>query len=238
MKKQHKLLIANRGEIACRIIKTARKMGIATVAVYSEADTNSLHVKMADEAVLIGPANSDESYLDIKKVIKAIRQTNSTMVHPGYGFLSENAKFASILEKDGVIFVGPNVEAIKAMGDKIKSKKLAKSAGVNTIPGGTEVVKDAKEAEKIAEKIGFPVMVKASAGGGGKGMRVVYKKEEIHEAFESSTNEAKNYFGDDRILVEKFIEHPRHIEIQVLGDKHGNIICLGERECSIQRNNQ
>jgi glutathione synthase/RimK-type ligase-like ATP-grasp enzyme len=221
MKKQHKLLIANRGEIACRIIKTARKMNIDTVAVYSEADANSLHVQMADEAILIGPASSDESYLDIKRIMKAIRQTNSTMVHPGYGFLSENPKFAAALEKEGIIFVGPNLEAIKAMGDKIRSKKLAKASGVSTIPGGTGVIKDAHEALKVAEKIGLPVMVKASAGGGGKGMRVVYKKGEIREAFESSTNEAKNYFGDSRILVEKFIEHPRHIEIQVIGDKHG-----------------
>jgi propionyl-CoA carboxylase alpha chain len=193
---------------------------------------------MADEAVLIGPANSDESYLDIKKIVRAARQTNATMVHPGYGFLSENAKFCAAIERDGIKFVGPGIEAIKVMGDKIKSKKLAKNAGVSVVPGGTGVVKDVKEAVKIAEKIGYPVMVKASAGGGGKGMRVVYKKGEVRDAFETSTNEAQNYFSDGRIFIEKFIENPRHIEIQIIADKQGNIVCLGERECSIQRNNQ
>lgn len=234
----HKLLIANRGEIACRIIKTCRKMGIKTVAVYSDADTNSLFVQMADEAVNIGHSPSSQSYLNISKIIAAVKKTGATMVHPGYGFLSENRNFAQALEKEGVIFVGPSVYSVEMMGDKIESKKLAIEAGVSTVPGHMGIIKDAEEATQIAEKIGFPVMVKASAGGGGKGMRIVWKKEEVAEAFLSASNEARNSFSDDRIFVEKFIENPRHIEIQVIADKHGNIVCLGERECSIQRNNQ
>lgn len=233
-----KILIANRGEPACRIIKTARKMGLGTIAVYSEADINSLHVQMADEAILLGGPLSSESYLDIKKIINACKKTGAKYVHPGWGFLSENAKFAQALEKEGIIFVGPSPDAMKLMGDKIRSKKLAKSAGVSTVPGDNSVLADVAEAESIAKKIGYPVMLKASAGGGGKGIRVVYKKEELPMAFESVKSEAKNSFGDDRIFMEKFIENPRHIEIQVIGDKFGNVVCLGERECSIQRNHQ
>ena len=233
-----KILIANRGEPACRIIKTAKKMGLKTIAVYSEADMNSLHVQMADEAVLLGGPLSSESYLDIKKIVNACKKTGAKYVHPGWGFLSENAKFAQALEKEGIVFIGPSVEAIKMMGDKIRSKKLAKSAGVDIVPGDNSVLTDVKEAGDVAKKIGFPVILKASAGGGGKGIRVVYKKEELPTAFESVKNEAKNSFGDDRIFMEKFIENPRHIEIQVIADKFGNTVCLGERECSIQRNNQ
>ncbi len=234
----HKLLIANRGEIACRIIKSCRKLGIRTVAVYSDADTNSLFVQMADQAVNIGPAPSNQSYLDISKIMKAIKKTGATMVHPGYGFLSENMKFAQALDKAGVIFIGPSTKAIEAMGDKITSKKIAIDAKVSTVPGHMGIITDQKEATKIADKIGYPVMVKASAGGGGKGMRIVYKKSEMAEAFLSASNEARNSFSDDRIFIEKFIENPRHIEIQIIADRHGNTICLGERECSIQRNNQ
>ncbi|MCE3255194.1 MAG: acetyl/propionyl/methylcrotonyl-CoA carboxylase subunit alpha [Rickettsiaceae bacterium] len=234
----HKLLIANRGEIACRIIKTCRKMGIKTVAVYSDADTNSLFVQMADEAVNIGPSPSSQSYLDIAKIMDAIKKTGANLVHPGYGFLSENRLFAAELEKAGVTFVGPSVFSVEMMGDKIQSKKLALEAGVSTVPGHMGVIKNAEEAVKIANKVGFPVMVKASAGGGGKGMRIVYEEKGVEEAFLSATNEAKNSFSDDRIFIEKFIENPRHIEIQVIADKAGNTVCLGERECSIQRNNQ
>lgn len=234
----HKLLIANRGEIACRIIKTCRKLNIKTVAVYSDADANSLFVQMADEAVNIGNSPSSQSYLNIEKIISAIKKTGATMVHPGYGFLSENRDFADALEKLGVIFVGPSTYSIEMMGDKIASKKLAIEADVSSVPGHLGVVKSAEEAGDIAEKIGFPVMVKASAGGGGKGMRIVWKKEDVAEAFLSASNEARNSFSDDRIFIEKFIENPRHIEIQVIADKYGNIVCLGERECSIQRNNQ
>ncbi len=234
----HKLLIANRGEIACRIIKTCRKLGIKTVAVYSDADNNSLFVQMADEAVNIGQSPSSQSYLNVDKILAAVKKTGATMVHPGYGFLSENRNFANALEKAGVIFVGPSTYSIEMMGDKIESKKLAIEAGVSTVPGHMGVVKDAAEAAEIAEKIGFPVMVKASAGGGGKGMRIVWKKDDVAEAFLSASNEARNSFSDDRIFIEKFIENPRHIEIQVIADKHGNTVCLGERECSIQRNNQ
>ncbi len=234
----HKLLIANRGEIACRIIKTCRKLGIKTVAVYSDADNNSLFVQMADEAVNIGHSPSSQSYLNVDKILAAVKKTGATMVHPGYGFLSENRAFANSLEKAGVTFVGPSVYSIEMMGDKIESKKLAIEAGVSTVPGHMGIIKDASEAEKIAEKIGFPVMVKASAGGGGKGMRIVWKKEDVAEAFLSASNEARNSFSDDRIFIEKFIENPRHIEIQVIADKQGNAVCLGERECSIQRNNQ
>ncbi len=234
----HKLLIANRGEIACRIIKSCRKMGIKTVAVYSDADTNSLFVQMADEAVNIGQSPSSQSYLNVDKILSAVKKTGATLVHPGYGFLSENRNFANALEKAGVIFVGPSVYSIEMMGDKIQSKKLAIEAGVSTVPGHMGIVKDAKEAAIIAKEIGFPVMVKASAGGGGKGMRIVVKEEEMSDAFQSASNEARNSFSDDRIFIEKFIENPRHIEIQIIADKKGNIVCLGERECSIQRNHQ
>ena len=234
----HKLLIANRGEIACRIIKTCRKMNIKTVAIYSDADINSLFVQMADEAVNIGASPSSQSYLNIEKILSAVKKTGATMVHPGYGFLSENRNFAEALAKVGVIFVGPSTHSIAMMGDKIQSKKLALEANVSTVPGHMGVIKDVKEALEIAQQIGFPVMVKASAGGGGKGMRIVDQKEEMAEAFLSASNEARNSFSDDRVFIEKFIENPRHIEIQVLADKFDNIVCLGERECSIQRNNQ
>ncbi|MGL3606899.1 acetyl-CoA carboxylase biotin carboxylase subunit [Rhizobium sp. G187] len=233
-----KILIANRGEIACRVIKTAKKLGIKTVAVYSDADRNALHVEMADEAVHIGPAPSNQSYIVIDKILDAIRQTGADAVHPGYGFLSENAAFAEALEKAGVTFIGPPVGAIQAMGDKITSKKLAAEAGVSTVPGHMGLIADADEAVKISDQIGYPVMIKASAGGGGKGMRIAWNDEEAREGFQSSKNEAKNSFGDDRIFIEKFVTEPRHIEIQVLGDKHGNTLYLGERECSIQRRNQ
>jgi propionyl-CoA carboxylase alpha chain len=234
----HKLLIANRGEIACRIIKTCRKLGIATVAVYSDADTNSLFVQMADESYNIGLAPSAKSYLNIEKIIDVIQKTGSNLVHPGYGFLSENANFVEELEKIGIQFVGPSSKSISMMGDKIESKKIAIDAKVNTVPGHMGIIADGNEAKKIAKKIGLPVMIKASAGGGGKGMRVIYDEDKIADAFESTTNEARNSFGDDRIFIEKFIENPRHIEIQVIADKEGNVVCLGERECSIQRNNQ
>lgn len=233
-----KILIANRGEIACRVIKTARKMGIATVAVYSDADRDALHVKMADEAVHIGPPPAAQSYLDIDKILEAIRQTQADAVHPGYGFLSENAAFAQALEKEGVAFIGPPVGAIEAMGDKITSKKIAAQAGVSTVPGHMGLIEDADEAVKIASEIGYPVMIKASAGGGGKGMRIAHDDAEAREGFQSSRNEAKSSFGDERIFIEKFVQQPRHIEIQVLADAHGNCIYLGERECSIQRRNQ
>jgi propionyl-CoA carboxylase alpha chain len=233
-----KLLIANRGEIACRIIRTAKRLGIPTVAVYSEADRDALHVDMADEAVSIGPAAAAQSYLDIAKIVAAAKSTGADAVHPGYGFLSENAAFACALEKEGITFVGPNPRAIEAMGDKIESKKFAAKAKVSTVPGHLGVIDSVKDAVKIAEEIGFPVMIKASAGGGGKGMRIAYGAKEVAEGFTSSKSEAKSSFGDDRVFIEKYIEEPRHIEIQVLGDKHGNIIHLGERECSIQRRNQ
>ncbi len=233
-----KILIANRGEIACRVMKTAKRLGIKTVAVYSEADRLSLHVAMADEAVCIGPAPSSESYLVQKNILQAIRDTKADAVHPGYGFLSENASFARALAKAGVAFIGPKPRAITAMGDKIESKKLAEKANVSTVPGHPDAIKNAREAVRVAGKIGYPVMLKASAGGGGKGMRVAYNDEECRDGFERATSEARSSFGDDRILVEKFIEQPRHIEIQVLGDSHGNVIYLGERECSIQRRHQ
>ncbi|MBW8444551.1 MAG: acetyl/propionyl/methylcrotonyl-CoA carboxylase subunit alpha [Arenimonas sp.] len=233
-----KLLIANRGEIACRVIKTARKMGINTVAVYSDADRDALHVKMADEAVHIGPAPSNQSYIVIEKILEAIARTGADAVHPGYGFLSENAVFADALQNAGITFVGPPVNAIQAMGDKITSKKLAAEAGVSTVPGHMGLIEDADEAVKISDQIGYPVMIKASAGGGGKGMRIAWNAEEAREGFQSSRNEAKSSFGDDRIFIEKFVTEPRHIEIQVLGDKHGTVLYLGERECSIQRRNQ
>ena len=233
-----KILIANRGEIACRVIRTAKAMGIKTVAVYSDADANALHVREADEAVHIGPAPSNQSYIVIEKILDAIKQTGADAVHPGYGFLSENAHFAAALEKAGIIFVGPPVKAIEAMGDKITSKKLAQEAGVSTVPGHMGLIEDADEAVKIASSIGYPVMIKASAGGGGKGMRIAWNDAEAREGFQSSRNEAKASFGDDRIFIEKFVNQPRHIEIQVLGDQHGNVLYLGERECSIQRRNQ
>ncbi len=233
-----KILIANRGEIACRVIKTAQKMGIGTVAIYSDADAEALHVRMADEAVHVGGAASSDSYLRIDRVLDAIRKTGAEAVHPGYGFLSENAEFAAALEEAGVAFIGPGIKAITSMGDKIASKQLAGDAGVNTIPGYTDVIEDADHAVKIASEIGYPVMLKASAGGGGKGMRVVWNDGECREGFDSTQAEARSSFGDDRIFAEKFVEEPRHIEIQVLADKHGNAIYLGERECSIQRRHQ
>ena len=233
-----KILIANRGEIACRVIKTARKMGIATVAIYSDADRNALHVKMADEAVHIGPAPANQSYIVIDKVMDAIKQTGAEAVHPGYGFLSENAKFAEALEAAGVAFIGPPKGAIEKMGDKITSKKIAQEAEVNTVPGYMGLIEDAEEAVKISGEVGYPVMIKASAGGGGKGMRIAWTDQEAREGFQSSKNEAANSFGDDRIFIEKFVTQPRHIEIQVLCDAHGNAVYLHERECSIQRRNQ
>ncbi|MBE1283009.1 MAG: acetyl-CoA carboxylase biotin carboxylase subunit [Rhodobacteraceae bacterium] len=233
-----KILIANRGEIACRVMKTARKMGIKTVAIYSDADKQALHVKMADEAVHIGPPPANQSYIVIDKVMDAIKQTGAQAVHPGYGFLSENAKFAEALEAAGVAFVGPPKGAIEAMGDKITSKKIAQEAGVSTVPGYMGLIEDAEEAVKISNEIGYPVMIKASAGGGGKGMRIAWNDQEAREGFQSSKNEAANSFGDDRIFIEKFVTQPRHIEIQVLCDAHGNGIYLNERECSIQRRNQ
>ncbi len=233
-----KILIANRGEIACRVIKTARRMGIKTVAVYSEADRDALHVDMADEAVAIGPAPAAQSYLVMDKIIEAARQTGAEAIHPGYGFLSENAGFAEALKAAGIAFIGPNVQAIKAMGDKIESKKAAAAARVSTVPGFLGVIESPEHAIRIASDIGYPVMIKASAGGGGKGMRIARSAEEVREGFLTSTAEAKSSFGDDRVFVEKFVENPRHIEIQVLGDKHGNLVYLFERECSIQRRNQ
>ena len=233
-----KILIANRGEIACRVIKTAKRMGIKTVAVFSDADRNALHVQMADEAVNIGPPPANQSYIDIEKVISAVKKTNAQAVHPGYGFLSENAKFAKSLFDIGVTFIGPPQNAIESMGDKITSKKIAQEAGVNTVPGYMGVIKDEDEALSISERIGYPVMIKASAGGGGKGMRIAWDDTEVKEGFQSSKNEAASSFGDDRIFIEKFVTQPRHIEIQVLADTKGNCIYLGERECSIQRRNQ
>ncbi len=234
----NKILIANRGEIACRVIKTARKMGIGTVAIYSDADRQALHVEMADESVHIGPPPANQSYIVIDKVMDAIRQSGAQAVHPGYGFLSENAKFAEALEAEGVAFIGPPKGAIEAMGDKITSKKIAQDANVSTVPGYMGLIEDADEAVKISQQIGYPVMIKASAGGGGKGMRIAWNDEEAREGFQSSKNEAANSFGDDRIFIEKFVTQPRHIEIQVLCDTHGNGVYLGERECSIQRRNQ
>ncbi|QYZ71119.1 acetyl-CoA carboxylase biotin carboxylase subunit [Neotabrizicola shimadae] len=233
-----KILIANRGEIACRVIKSARKMGIKTVAVYSDADRNALHVRMADEAVHIGPSPAAQSYIVIDKIMAAIKATGAEAVHPGYGFLSENMHFAAELEKAGVVFIGPPSPAIEAMGDKITSKKIAREAGVSTVPGYMGLIADAEEAVKIAREVGYPVMIKASAGGGGKGMRIAWSDDEAREGFQSSKNEAAASFGDDRIFIEKFVTQPRHIEIQVLADKHGNCLYLNERECSIQRRNQ
>src|ERR1700734_3278804 len=232
------ILIANRGEIACRIIKTARRMGIKTVAVYSEADKDALHVEIADEAVAIGPPAAAESYLAIDKIGAACLKTGAEAVHPGYGFLSERAAFAHALAEAGIVFIGPNPRAIEAMGDKIESKKFAKAAEVSTVPGYLGVIETADHAAFIADEIGYPVMIKASAGGGGKGMRIAHSRKEVAEGFARARSEAKSSFGDDRVFVEKFIVNPRHVEIQVLGDKHGNVIYLGERECSIQRRNQ
>ena len=233
-----RILIANRGEIACRIIKTARRMGIETVAVYSEADKDALHVEMADTAVLLGPPAAAQSYLLIDKIVAACKASGAQAVHPGYGFLSERAAFPKALEANGIVFIGPNPKAIAAMGDKIESKKAAAAAHVSTVPGHLGVIDNDAEAMEIADEIGYPVMIKASAGGGGKGMRIAYSKSEVAEGFARSKSEAKSSFGDDRVFIEKFITDPRHIEIQVLGDKHGHVIYLGERECSIQRRNQ
>ena len=233
-----KILIANRGEIACRVIKTAQKMGIKTVAVYSDADKEALHVQMADEAVHIGPAPSAESYLIADKILAACKKTGAQAVHPGYGFLSENSGFSESLAKEGIAFIGPGKKAIESMGDKITSKKIAAKAGVNTVPGYTGIIKDAEHAVEISREIGYPVMLKASAGGGGKGMRVVSNDDECRDGFLRATNEAKSSFGDDRVFAEKFVQEPRHIEIQVLADSHGNTVYLGERECSIQRRHQ
>ena len=228
-----KILIANRGEIACRVIKTARKMGIKTVAVYSDADTQALHVKMADEAVHIGPAPSAQSYLVMDKIIAAAKATGAEAIHPGYGFLSEKAAFSAACEAAGIAFIGPPPTAIDAMGDKIASKKLAAQAGVSTVPGHMDLIDDAEHAVKIAKEIGYPVMIKASAGGGGKGMRIAWNDAEAREGFALSRSEAKSSFGDERIFIERFVTEPRHIEIQVLADKHGNTLYLNERECSI-----
>ncbi|HTV89909.1 MAG TPA: acetyl/propionyl/methylcrotonyl-CoA carboxylase subunit alpha [Stellaceae bacterium] len=233
-----KILIANRGEIAVRVMQTARRMGIATVAVYSEADAEALHVREADEAILIGPPPSADSYLSIERIVEACRQTGAEAVHPGYGFLSERAAFARALADCGVVFIGPGPAAIAAMGDKIESKKLAVAAGVSTVPGHLETIADAARASEIARDIGYPVMLKASAGGGGKGMRIAHGDAELRDGFAGARNEARASFGDDRVFIEKYIEEPRHIEIQVLGDAHGNIVHLGERECSIQRRHQ
>ncbi len=233
-----KILIANRGEIACRVMKTAKRMGIATVAVYSDADRNALHVKMADEAGHIGPSPAAQSYIVIDRIMEAIRATGAQAVHPGYGFLSENPKFAQALEAEGVAFIGPPVRAIEAMGDKITSKKIAQEAGVSTVPGHMDLIADGDEAVRISGQIGYPVMLKASAGGGGKGMRIAWDESEVRDGFEASKNEARASFGDDRMFIEKFVTQPRHIEIQVLCDSHGNGVYLGERECSIQRRNQ
>jgi len=233
-----RILIANRGEIACRIIKTARRMGIETVAVYSDADKDALHVAMADSAVAIGPPEAAKSYLLIDKIVAACKASGAEAVHPGYGFLSEREAFPKALEAAGIVFIGPNPKAIAAMGDKIESKKAAAAAHVSTVPGHLGVIDNDAEAMEIADEIGYPVMIKASAGGGGKGMRIAYSKAEVAEGFARSKSEAKSSFGDDRMFIEKFITDPRHIEIQVLGDKHGHVIYLGERECSIQRRNQ
>jgi len=233
-----KILIANRGEIACRVIATARKMGIATVAVYSEADKEARHVQLADEAVLLGPAPSRESYLVGDKIIAAAKQTGAEAIHPGYGFLSENEEFAARCEKEGIAFIGPKAHSIAAMGDKIASKKLANEAKVNTIPGYNDAIETPEKAVEIAKGIGYPVMIKASAGGGGKGLRVAFNDKEAFEGFSSCRNEARNSFGDDRVFIEKYVLEPRHIEIQILGDSHGNVIYLNERECSIQRRHQ
>jgi propionyl-CoA carboxylase alpha chain len=233
-----KILIANRGEIACRVMRTAKRMGIKTVAVYSEPDADALHVREADEAVAIGPAASAESYLNIARIVEAARATGAEAVHPGYGFLSERTAFAEALAKAGIAFIGPGPKAIAAMGDKIESKKLAIAAGVSTVPGHVGVLDSPEAAIAEAEKIGYPVMLKASAGGGGKGMRIAYTAQEVRDGLASARSEAKSSFADDRVFIEKYIEKPRHIEIQVLADTHGTTLYLGERECSIQRRHQ
>ncbi len=233
-----KILIANRGEIACRIMRTARRMGIATVAIYSQADAQAMHVEMADEAVCIGPAAARDSYLVAEKIIEAALKTGARAIHPGYGFLSENAGFAEACAAAGLVFIGPNPQAMRMMGDKIRSKACALQAGVSVVPGHVGEIADAEEAVMIAREIGYPVMIKASAGGGGKGMRIARADAEVREGFQSARSEARSAFGDERIFIEKYIDNPRHVEIQVIGDKHGNIIHLGERECSIQRRNQ
>src|SRR5215211_3475175 len=233
-----KILIANRGEIACRVIKTARRLGIKTVAVFSDADRDALHVEMADEAVHIGPAPAAQSYLVIERIVEACRRTGAQAVHPGYGFLSEREAFPQALAAAGVTFIGPNPHAIAAMGDKIESKKAAAAARVSTVPGFLGIIESPEQAVRIADEIGYPVMIKASAGGGGKGMRIAYSGGEVAEGFARAKSEAASSFGDDRVFIEKFITDPRHVEIQVLGDKHGNVVYLGERECSIQRRNQ
>ena len=233
-----KILVANRGEIACRVIRTAKRMGIATVAVYSDADREALHVEMADEAVRIGAAPAAESYLQADAIIDACKATAADAVHPGYGFLSERASFCAALEAQGIVFIGPKPKAIEAMGDKIESKKFAKAARVNTVPGHLGVIETAAEAEKVAAGIGYPVMIKASAGGGGKGMRIAWDASELADGFQRARSEARSAFADDRVFLEKFIVDPRHIEIQILADAFGNTIYLGERECSIQRRNQ
>ncbi len=233
-----KILIANRGEIACRVIRTCKRLGIKTVAVYSEADADALHVREADEKVLIGPPPSAQSYLLVDRIVEACRKTGAQAVHPGYGFLSEKQEFQKALAKAGIVFIGPDAFAIHAMGDKIESKKLAQKAGVSTVPGYLHAIPNAGEAVKIAQKVGYPVMIKASAGGGGKGMRIAYNDEETREGFGSATNEAKASFADDRVFIEKYIEEPRHIEIQLIGDGYGNCVYLWERECSIQRRHQ
>ena len=233
-----KILIANRGEIACRVIRSAKKMGIKTVAVYSDADRHALHVQMADEAVNIGPAPSTQSYLLKEKILQACLDTGAQAVHPGYGFLSENSEFCELLAKAGIVFIGPKTHAIQAMGDKITSKQLARDAGVNTIPGYSDVLRDGDHAVEIANRIGYPVMLKATAGGGGKGMRVAHNDPECRDGFERASNEARSSFGDDRMFVEKFIEEPRHIEVQIIADSHDNIVYLNERECSLQRRHQ
>lgn len=238
MNKIKKILIANRSEIACRVIKTASKLGIKTVAVYSDADNNALHIKYADEAIYIGKSPATQSYLNVDSILKAIKISGADAVHPGYGFLSENADFAKLMDKSNINFIGPSANAIKQMGDKIEAKKLAKSAGVNIIPGYIGAIKTESHAVKIAKSIGYPIMLKAAAGGGGKGMRVVKSDDEMQQAFRSTKNEAQNNFSDSRTFIEKLIIKPRHIEIQILADKHGNIVCLGERECSIQRHHQ
>ncbi|MEC8178698.1 MAG: biotin carboxylase N-terminal domain-containing protein, partial [Pseudomonadota bacterium] len=226
-----KILIANRGEIACRVIQTCKRMGIATVAVYSDADARAPFVKMADEAVHIGPAPAAESYLLADKIIEACKQTGAEAVHPGYGFLSERASFVEALDKEGIVFIGPPAKAIAAIGDKIESKKLAKEAGVNTVPGSKDAIDTTEEALKISNEIGYPVMMKASAGGGGKGMRLAWNDKDVEEGFEATKREGLNSFGDDRVFIEKFIEDPRHIEIQILADRQGNTLYLNEREC-------
>ena len=233
-----KILIANRGEIACRIMRTARRMGIATVAVYSDADRHALHVKMADEAVSIGPAPAADSYNLIENIMAAIRETGAQAVHPGYGFLAENTAFAEICESNDIIFIGPSAKVIAEMGNKAKAKETMMKAGLPVIPGSKGIVKDANEAEKIANDIGFPVLLKAVSGGGGKGMRVVFHADEVKKQFPIAQNEAEINFGDGSIYLEKFFKNPRHIEIQILGDNFGNIIHLGERDCSIQRRHQ